>query len=1384
MQGAVALLDGLTERADLVAILQTYDDSIVQTTMSLSSLTQAQKDGVLEDLDKIKTQNLIHKNNIQNIVDMAKLDSRKAVELKTRLGNAAAAKMENKVVDTFTRTQLEEELNSVGVTVAKRQEILARYDNAAAAKKESDALDLYADGLGNALTKAIGWVKAHPVITGLSIAVGALALAFRQAKKDIEKANEAVEEYKTQCSELESTLRSNQRTVASIKDEFAKLSYGIGSSGENIGLTSDEFERYNSIANQIADMFPDMVQGYTDQGNAILSCKGNVQALTEALKEQQEAYYNTLLSGADTIYDKWNGTWFSNNFSFDDSHQEQLNYLDYYKDFLAAIDSTDPTKLVDKVNQMREDMLGAYFTEGQNVKNALGDAYDEIKAAAAEGELSGEQRQLIRKQIEKLINDLEAEFSSDTAALELSLQAHLKLNDDFAKLDADSKTSVQGLVNSLGYEFYSSFESKDIMYEWIDQFIVAPLNDAKSKASFKKALDFFVSQGADVTKLNAHVFDLFPAFSDALEKLKNELGQGIEADWLGLYAENGNVKNLIDLLAHLGVISGATEDSILAIAKAFSDMEVEAENATDNTTDALADLTAGLTKIVEKFELVKQVQKDFADSGVITADSLTSIVEKFPEMASSVNLYIAGAKSAKELLADLKNAYKADEAAWRADQKAKAYASTEFCNNLSDKQSKLIDALAESYGVDLDNFRTIEEAKADIQAQIIQHLAENYARYANATLEDLKARLELLRVQQETIKAISMDDPTGGNAQNDAFVTRKKEIAALMDAIRDIEGAYEGLDEILMESWDPSRFIDPDSAEDAFEKFKNKWNDWFSDMEFKLNLKYEAGDIDVAAEMYQQMVDKAQELLNDAYAQGMTIDDDWVQELIGKVGEYKKALADLRIEGYDKLIEYNDEFDVWNKVSYTKLDKLKEKLAAINEQYIAGLRTYQDWYEIFTKTASEIYEIQRDALDAVLDEMLGAIKQGYESEIDMIEDVADAKVKALEDEKTAYAEIIALKKKLLEDTKDEANYERQVADKVREIAKLQERISQLALDGSREATAERLKLEEELYEKQRDLEDYMNEYATDAALDALDEQQEAFEKEKDKEIEAAEDAADAQTEMLRDQLDNEIALRQQAINQINRDYQKMLNDIVGYFRDLGYEIDDSLIDKLREGLELVAQFGNYGGADAGISNPGGMSNEVLTSLVQQMKNNSTAWHNSDDAEKARLSAENERIAELLKQMGFDIWKDSAKGIWYIRIDGKDFKLFEYAGVYHTGGVAGNVANPKADEIFALLRKGEVVLNEDQQSSLLNIFNNAGKWMQSQMRQTIGSLVGNPRNRAAIDDGRHIGSFAPKIEINIHHDGQMTDADAKRYGRMAGQEALDHLWSTLQKRGIT
>lgn len=347
------------------------------------------------------------------------------------------------------------------------------------------------------------------------------------------------------------------------------------------------------------------------------------------------------------------------------------------------------------------------------------------------------------------------------------------------------------------------------------------------------------------------------------------------------------------------------------------------------------------------------------------------------------------------------------------------------------------------------------------------------------------------------------------------------------------------------------------------------------------------------------------------------------------------------------------------------------------------------------------------------------------------------------------------------------------------------------MDNSREATAERLKLEEQLSQEQEELAQFQSEHSVDNTIKALDEQARLHEDAIDEKLEAVEDAADAEIKILEDQLDNEVALRRKAIAQIDRDYQTMMQDIVGYFEALGITIDSELLDKLREGLNLVSQFGSYGGADAGISSGAGSGitgAASISALVQQMKANSQAWwdaktpgskDNEYNAEQQRLANENERIASMLKAMGLDIWKEN--GQWFIRMNGSSAPLFS---VYHSGGVAGEVRNPKADEIFALLRKGEVILNSDQQSSLLGIFDNAGKWMQNQMAASFESMIHSMSKYVSSANTGGIGTYSPNIEVNIHHNGDMSDADARRYGNQVADVALDKLWSTLQRRGIT
>ena len=817
-------------------------------------------------------------------------------------------------------------------------------------------------------------------------------------------------------------------------------------------------------------------------------------------------------------------------------------------------------------------------------------------------------------------------------------------------------------------------------------------------------------------------------------------------------------------------IKGITEDTT-------STQDVSSGGVKD-TARELGDLTETLDKIVEKYDLLKDAQDQFKESGTLSAATLSGIMEKFESMEEPVALYIAGLKTEKELLKDLQNAYDAEEQDYYDTIKSKLEYSAEYCDSLDEDQIKLIKDFGATYDVDFGNFKTLAEAKIKLQEKLTEKLGEINAKYVGASLEELKAYRDLL-FNSAGFKDYEQDLPESmrtGNDLQDAMLAAEykhkkyfEEVAALNNTINAMEKAMKAFDELAYDpdGWDPSKFSEDaqdaaKEAEDAFEKLKEKLKDWFSDMEFQVEIRFNAGDIEGTTELYQQMIAKARELLDSAYNMGLNIEDEWVQELITKVNTYKKALADLRTEEYDKLIEYNDKFDVWNHVSYSKLDKLEEKLEDINEQYREGLITYQDYYDAFMDTAGQIYDIQKESLETLLEEVMNALEADNKAQVEALEEQADAIQK-----------IIDLKKQLLEETRDQEDHEREVADKVRTIAKLQERISQLKLDDSREATAERLALEEELYTAQQELAELQGDYAVDQTINALDKQAEEYE-----------DYYDEQIEAIEDQIDQETELRQKAIELINSDYRNMMNDVKGYFKELGYTISDDLLEPLRQGLDLVSQYGDYTGATSGISQnaaAGLQSPKTVASIVAQMKQNSAAWHGADKSEQNRLSDKNANLGQQLREMGLDVWRENSTGIWWIRINGQKQKLFD---AYHIGGTVG-APTAKSNEIFAMLKKGEVVLTGNQQDSLLNIIKTARDFVDNMMATTFGAVTNRMKSFSpAAGYNTGIGTYSPNIEVNIAHNGSMSDADAKRYGNTIAETALDKLWETMQKRGMT
>lgn len=147
---------------------------------------------------------------------------------------------------------------------------------------------------------------------------------------------------------------------------------------------------------------------------------------------------------------------------------------------------------------------------------------------------------------------------------------------------------------------------------------------------------------------------------------------------------------------------------------------------------------------------------------------------------------------------------------------------------------------------------------------------------------------------------------------------------------------------------------------------------------------------------------------------------------------------------------------------------------------------------------------QADALDDLLKYVEAMIKQEVKNQ-----------VKALEDQVDAMKELVDLQKESLKLEKEKDKYSKTVAEKIKELSKLQQQLALLELDDSREAQAEKTKLLEKMADLQEDLSEKQADKAYDAVSDALDDMYDAYKKEKKKEIDILENSISSEEKVYR-----------------------------------------------------------------------------------------------------------------------------------------------------------------------------------------------------------------------------------------------------------------------------
>ena len=516
-------------------------------------------------------------------------------------------------------------------------------------------------------------------------------------------------------------------------------------------------------------------------------------------------------------------------------------------------------------------------------------------------------------------------------------------------------------------------------------------------------------------------------------------------------------------------------------------------------------------------------------------------------------------------------------------------------------------------------------------------------------------------------------------------------------------------------------------------------------------------------------------------ALGVDENDEAIQECIDAwwdaeddIKEINESIVDNVLEPFDEFIEYADDFDLWDRFDFTKVDYLRQKIAALNRLLEQGVLTLREYTELLRETQLDIYNEQKDAITEIIEKTMELVRQEAEDKIDALEEQIDD-----------YQKIIDLKKESLEVARDEEDYEREVAERVAEIAKVQEKINQLSRDDSREANAERQQLEQELAELQNDLADYQADYAYDAQVDALDKEADKFEETKDNEIAKVEASVDTEEEVYR-----------AAIDRINADWDQLYQDLIAWNRQYGDMIDgeDSITSAWQTAMQAAQEYGDIVSALNGINND--IANEQqgildqqqedaeISAIMSEMYANGQAWGSASDEEKQRLADENLRLGRLLAPYGINAVRGD-DGVWYVdRVGGEQLfqKYRQY--IYHDGGIVGE-DSLKSNEVFAKLQKGEAVFTSKQYK---NLFSQIGDTITGVVDSVVRSLATAKDTTAAaiqsVTNNENTDNSMGEIRIENHFEVKNADEkSARELAEYYSDRTIDKLMTAAKRKGM-
>lgn len=838
-----------------------------------------------------------------------------------------------------------------------------------------------AAGIGNMLI-------IQGVMSVISWAFGELDNYTHRAENNLSD----LEKITTEINDKKDAYTSHSTSVNKIKNEYYELADGVNSYGENISLTSTQYERYIELSNEIAQMYPGLVKGYSAQNDAILECKNNVEALNKAMADEKNAYYETIVSKEQDTFGKALENIATNQGIFGGNDKTYITQLKNIDGIVKKLQSKEDISLMwADMHNLDTIIKGAGIEDILRYDKSTGESIYKIEDKDISTAISSIQnyKAALNRQINDLVNN----------SFKPVLDAYIHYTDEqFSTLDSKSQALIEQYINSATWDnFYSKIidpkASTADNLESVKQ-TVSSIVKAFKNPELTNTLDEVQAQIDDIKSGKIDV----SGFKDLNNKVVNALSgiDGMNADTRELFVKvlfsDVEIADDVDINKAIANITkrvvGNSKGEFIPGTKVRRDTEEQIQSSKD---------VNGYLSTLD-FSTIKQIYN--SDVALNNLKDVQKLVEKIKAEASNGFSFKISTEDANKSLESTFSAFNTVKSAI-SEYSENGTLSFSTLQSLLSLDSSYIDMLINEQGeLDLTSNKFRELAKAQLEKLKVSYLQASLDEVNQ--LENETQVLEYLKKNQQgaTESALNLADAKW----QEAYAT-----AAAKDAEQSTGDLYQQAVITAESAWRKKAAL-IDYYESSLSDLSTTTDEVTSATEkHKKALENEEKALEKTKEALENKK-QALEDSKDGYEDALSaIEDlvDWTEKYIKQTKQNEIDALQERKDKIDELIEKKQELLDKEKEEADFNKQLKEKENAVASNALsaaitglddssAGKKAHKENVDDLVESREELYDYlsdyQYDTRKEALDKLKEETDKHYDDEIQTIQDFLNNEV--------------------------------------------------------------------------------------------------------------------------------------------------------------------------------------------------------------------------------------------------------------------------------------------------------------------------------------------------------------------------------------------------------